>query len=87
MKNIIPALNKIQIACQDHNVPLSDIGLARKELFKAIRETIVQSLNLEIPQSTGGFVPVSSFVPANRIAALDKACRDFLEKFDKLNGE
>jgi len=41
MKNIIPALNKLQNVCMDKSAPLTAIGYARKELFAAIREAIV----------------------------------------------
>jgi hypothetical protein len=70
MKNIIPALNKLQRACMDRAAPLSDIGLARKELFAAIRETIV------------GFVPE---VDAGTHPAIAKERAEYLAKFDKLN--
>jgi hypothetical protein len=45
MKNIIPALNKIQLVCQDRNAPLADLGKARKELFEAIRDTLIRMMS------------------------------------------
>ena len=50
MKNILPALNKLQIACQDKTAPLTDIGKARKELFAAIRQTLVEGMNISCNQ-------------------------------------
>ena len=50
MKDIGPALGRLQIACQDRNAPLSDIGKARKELFAAIKATILQGMNFHLSQ-------------------------------------
>jgi len=72
VKNIIPALNKIQIVCQDRNAPLSDLGKARKELFAAIREAITDFAPGEVPNIT---------------PAIAKFRQEYLAKFDKLNGD
>jgi hypothetical protein len=50
LKDITPALNKLQLACMDRGAPLSDIGKARRELFTAIRETVLQGMNFHISQ-------------------------------------
>jgi hypothetical protein len=42
VKGIGPALGKVQLACMDRAAPLSAIGHARKELFGAIREALVE---------------------------------------------
>ena len=50
MKDIGPALGRLQIACMDHAAPLSDIAKARKELFAAIRATVLQGMNFHMSQ-------------------------------------
>lgn len=47
MKNIVPALNKIQLnlTSQPTRESLTQLGMARKELFAAIREAIVDGMN------------------------------------------
>lgn len=74
MRNIIPALNKLQLACQDTSVPMSELGQARKELFAAIREAIVGLPMVDITTGAGN-------------PALVKAQAEYLAKFDKLNGD
>lgn len=45
MKNIIPCLNRVQLACQCRGPnSLTLLGLARKDLMKAIRETILEGM-------------------------------------------
>jgi hypothetical protein len=41
MKEIMPALNALQIACMDRNASLTDMANARKALFAAIRKSLV----------------------------------------------
>ena len=74
MKNIIPALNKLQLACQDMNAPLTDIGYARRELFEAIREALVQAIELQRDPKQ----PVTQEMVSRDIK--------FLSQFEKLNG-
>ena len=76
MKNIIPALNKLQIACQDRKAPLSDIAKARKELFAAIRESFIELLSLENEKEN---IANESFM------LVTKKQTEYLAKFDKLN--
>jgi hypothetical protein len=71
MKNIVPALNKLQLALMDRSAPLSDIGIARKELFAAIREAIINAMIAADPSDK----------------SLNKECSDMLAKFDRLNGD
>jgi hypothetical protein len=75
MKGIVPALNKIQLACMDSNAPLSAIGQARKQLFAAIREALVEAIC--ISRIEGDCIITQSMV--NREIK-------FLADFDKLNG-
>jgi len=72
MKSIVPALNKLQLACQDREASLAAIGQARKELFVAIREAITDFAPGEVPNIT---------------PAIAKFRQEYLAKFDKLNGE
>ena len=70
MKKIVPALNKIQLVCQDASMPLSELGKARKELFAAIREALMEVANCSGHYSNMDQISVDSY----------------LSKFDKLNG-
>lgn len=72
MKNITPALNKLQLACMDSKAPLSAIGQARKELFAAIREAIEGYAVRADP---------------GKHPAIAKEQAEYLAKFDKLNGD
>jgi hypothetical protein len=72
MKNIIPSLNKVQLACMDRSAgSLNRLGQARKELFAAIREAII-----------GYAAEVETGTPT-----IAKERADYLAKFDKLNGD
>jgi hypothetical protein len=71
MKNIIPALNRLQLVCQDRAAPLSDIGDARKQLFAAIEEALVEACNCCGHFSNKDQMSIGAY----------------LIKFSKLNGE
>lgn len=77
MKKIVPALNKVQLVCQDASVPLSELGKARKELFAAIREVITGAA-LAATKDTASCIVEG--VPKTNL--LEK----YLIDFDKLNG-
>lgn len=75
MKKIVPALNKIQLICQDERAMLSDLGKARKELFAAIREALVEAICI-------------SRIDGDNVISQASVNREikFLADFDKLNG-
>jgi len=74
MKGIVPALNKVQLACQDRKAPLSDIGSARKELFAAIREAL-----------EGAALAATKDTAAISLNQRTNLLDEYLAKFDKLN--
>lgn len=78
MKNIIPALNKIQLACMDKDAPLSDLGRARKELFAAIKEAANEAA-LAAAKDTASCA-VESMPKSNLL-------NEWFTKFDKLNSD
>jgi hypothetical protein len=78
MKNISPALGRLQIACFDNEAPLSDIGKARKELFLAIREALGE-IALAATKDTAACA-VEKMPKTNLVG-------EYLAKFDKLIGE
>lgn len=45
MKEFLAALNNLQIACMKDDVPLENIGKARKEIFIAVRRIIIDGMN------------------------------------------
>ena len=78
MKDIIPAINRLQLACQDSEVPLANIGKIRKELMTAIRQAIMEAALAATKDTASCAVEKSP-----KTKCLD----DFMVKFDKLNGE
>ena len=46
MKDIIPSLNKLQLALQDRRAPLSDIGVARQALLAGIKEAVSEAIKV-----------------------------------------
>ena len=78
MKNINPAINKLQLACQDRSLPMSAIGQARKELFLAIREAITEAA-LAATDDTAQAASGAGRKEDRLIA--------FMLKFDRLNGD
>jgi hypothetical protein len=78
MKNIIPALNKLQLACQDGSLPMSAIGAARKELFFAIREAITEAALCATKDTAQA---------ASGVGKKEDNLIAFMAKFDKLNSD
>lgn len=73
MKNIIPALNQVQLSCMtlDHTAN-QRLGEARKALMLAIRQAICEGMVCANPSPN---------------QSCKQSCDAYLAKFDKLQGD